>query len=349
MSHYDWDELFTYQADEYLVIARRNKGKTFGFRKKMVENFLRRGERWGQLVRTKANLPTFTPGYFEKLKADGVFPDYIFKTDNSSGYIAKKPKDDKEKPKWKKCCYFRAMSDFQNIKNETFVDVFTVGLDEAVADRRDKWHQYLPDEPGILASIVNSMSREDGRGEKKPPKLVLMGNSCDLSCPHLQHLGVRQKPKPGKSWWWGKTRLLDWVKDDEGEHMRVNTVSGRLAVGTSEEKVALYNDFDSVNGYLVGEKTQRAKYLYGVKYMGRIIGFWIDWDAGYLYATNKTVKNATIYALTKDDGDFNTLAMRRNEPIMKFICDCYYDNTLLFETDELREFTFDMMALLGLK
>ena len=128
---YDWEKTLSYQTGNHgehcFVLGAKNIGKTFGLRKKCIERFIKAGELFVEISRTKTTRDEISRGYFDKLQASGFFTDYIFKVEKQCGYIARKPVTDDDKPVWKLICYFVALTNFQNEKQRTYVKPKQIG------------------------------------------------------------------------------------------------------------------------------------------------------------------------------------------------------------------------------
>ena len=65
--YYDWGRTFAYDAPMTMVVGVRDVGKTYGLRKQLVNDFLKDGARFVQLVRYKTELPIMSGEYLAKV------------------------------------------------------------------------------------------------------------------------------------------------------------------------------------------------------------------------------------------------------------------------------------------
>ena len=92
--YYDWNRTFTYNADINVVISMRGLGKTYGLRKAAIQDWIKDGSRFVEVVRTKESIKGekgIQNGYFDKLVLKGEFKDYQFKINGVNAYIAHVP------------------------------------------------------------------------------------------------------------------------------------------------------------------------------------------------------------------------------------------------------------------
>lgn len=351
--YYDWNKTLSYDADVTMVVGARGIGKTYGLRLQFIRDFIKDGNKFMELVRYKNELSDFASTYFDKIESNDEFPDYVFKTTPRFAYIAEKPEKKDDKPKWKLCGYFGALTEAQAMKKRTYSKVKRILLDEAVIDKRiDRFHGYLPNEFSILANILDSVSRE--RAETKHSKrtrVYLLGNACDLMNVYFAAYGVNAEPKEGYSWYKNKTFLLHYVKDSEYAREKLNdTVSGRMLANTDDALIATANEFLRANDEYVFKKPKWAKFSFGVSYKKQKFGIWLDSKEGYYYVNEKIPKNAEpVFALSVEDNRVNYVMAKRAEGALRGFADLYYLGIIRYETPYIKERFTEVLNLFGIR
>lgn len=351
--YYDWDKTLSYQTgnqgEHCFVLGAKNIGKTFGLRKKCIERFLKAGELFCEISRTKAARDTVSSGYFDKLQSAGFFLDYVFKVERQCGFIARKPATDDDKPQWKLLCYFVALTNFQTEKQRTYVHPKRFIFDEAIIDSKDRYHNYLKDEYFILANLLDSISRQQ-YDESYQYYVYYLANAVDMTCPYLQYLGVNKIPQFGYSWYKGKTVLLHYVEPWDVDERKARTLVGRMLDGYEESKVVFDNVFKDTTGREIMQKTPNAKYKYCLVYGSMKYAIWIDSKRGLWFITSKLPKGSkNIYALTKRDSTIDYQTLKKASPLMKLLSEVYYIGGLRYESAHLRESFFEILDFLGIK
>lgn len=350
---YDWNKTLSYDADVTMVVGARGIGKTYGLRLQFIRDWIKDGSRFVELVRFKNELSDFAATYFNRIEENMEFPDYVFKTTPRHAYIAEKPKCKDDKPKWQLIGYFGAMTEAQAMKKRTYSKVKRLLLDEAVIDKRlDRYHNYLPNEFGILVNILDSVSRERSETENsKRCRVYLLGNACDLLNVYFGAYGVNAEPKPGFSWHKNKTMLLHYVKDVEyGKAKTKDTVAGRMLADTIDERVASSNEFIRSSNDFVYKKPKNAKFYFGVVYLDLKFGVWADYKEGYYYISDKIPRNGEpIFALTASDNRVNYIMAKRAEGRLRTFVDLYYLGIIRYETPYLKEKFIEVLNLFGVK
>lgn len=352
--YYDWNKTLSYDADVTMVIGARGIGKTYGIRLQGIRDYINNGYRFVEIVRYKTELQGVIDGYFNRIETNEEFSGYIFKTQGQRGYIAKKPEengDEKVKPKWEVLCYFIPMTQHQQIKKRTFDRVKRIIFDEAILDKKDRFHNYLSKEYSILANIVDTVSRERPDVKSVKPHIYLLGNALDILNPYFlaYKVGV---PKPGFKWYKNKTFLLHYIKDEEySEAKKKDTVAGRMLEGFEDSEINNNNMFVDANDDFIMEKTKVAKFSFGVMYNHYTFGVWVDWNNGYYFVNKKIPNNTTqpVYTITLDDNRMNYIAARRAEKILKDFAEMHYYGIIRYDSIETRELFKEVLVMFGVR
>lgn len=352
--YFDWQKVLSYNADVSMVSAIRGKGKTYGIRKQCVKWFIDTGERFCEVSRYEDESKKISKDYFGKLELNNEFPGYIFRTNNTEMWIAKRPENEKEKPEWHLMGYFVAMTKAGAAKQTTFVHVRNIILDEAIIDKRiSPYSRYLPNEFSTFANVVDSLTRENPNDENyKKPRIFLLCNACDLVNPYFRAFGIKHVPNEGFSWYKDKTFLLYYSTNDEvAKEKLANTVSGRMIAGTDAADVAAYNMFPNAHDEFIGKKTPKAKFYFGFKFNNETFGAWLDYDIGLFFINKKIPSNTTkpIYALSTDDNGIDYVMAKRSEPTMKMLAELYYKGCIRYDTPYVRERFVFIMSMFGVR
>lgn len=347
-NYYSWNKTLSFDADVTTVVGPRGIGKTYGIRLQGIRDNIGSGYRFVELVRFKNELSSVQSGYFNRIQSNDEFKGKIFKTDSNFGFIADKPEEG-HKPKWELICYFLALTQAQAIKKRTFDNVKRIIFDEAILDRHDRYHRYLPREFETLANIVDTVSRERPDVKCVKPHLYLLGNALDVMNPYFMAYDVGV-PKYGFSWHKGKTMVLDYVKDDEyAKAKSTETVAGRMLSGTEAGEVANSNEFEQINDDFVMKKTRVSKFTFGIKYGNYTYAIWEDWVNGYYFITSHIPKSpqGPVFTLTLDDNRLNYIAARKTEGLLRGFTDLYYCGVIRYESIAVRERFKEILELFG--
>lgn len=356
--YYDWHATLSRQTgtegEFCIVVGAKNIGKTFGLRKQCIQDYIKKGDKFCEICRTKDEKRLVARGYFDKFAELGFFEGYLFKTTQNEGYIAKEPPRDAdtgeylEKPVWQLICYFVSLTTFQTEKKRTYSGIKRYIFDEAVIDKKDRYHRYLPNEFLILANILDSVSRQQPKGEQF--RVYLLGNACDLTCPYLRNLGINKIPDFGYSFWNNKHTLLHYVKPWDAQQMREQTLVGRMLNGVDEGNMIFDNVFNIDNTGDISKKSSNAKYTFTIKYANYEFALWLDYSRGLAYINTKTPKDSkNIFTLTKSDSTINFLAVERTNEYLQMLNRFFYAGLLRYDSPVTRELFLNVLDFLGVR
>lgn len=349
---YDWSKTLSYDADVTMVIGARGIGKTFGLRRQCIRDWIRHKSRFVEVTRYNNELSGVSDGFFNRLSALDEFQDYTFKTDARYAYIAAKPESDSEKPHWDLIAYFASLSSAQRMKKRTFDNVKRIVFDETILERADRYHRYLPNEFGILANLVDTVSRERADTDSIRPRVYLLGNACDLANPYFAAYGVGTDITFGYRWYANKTFLLHYV--DPGEYSiekAHRTVAGRMIANTEAGNVAIQNQFVHASSEFILKKPGNAVFSFGIVCNGRLYGIWLDERNGYYHVTRKVPNNTgkPIFSLTRQDASINYVAASNLSVTMRYVADMYYHGLLRYDDESLEMEFSEVLAMFGVR
>lgn len=349
--YYDWQKTLSYDADATMVIGARGIGKTFGIRKQCINDFLKDGSRFCEIVRYRNEIYDVAKDYFGRLSKLPEFSGYEFKSDTRYAYIAEKPEEG-QKARWQLAGYFVALTEGQKLKKKTFDKVRRMIFDEAVIDRNDRYHRYLPHEYMVLADMVDTVSRERADTKSLRPRIYLLGNACDISNPYFAAYGVGTDLRFGYRWYAGKTMLLHYC--DPGEYAQEKasgTVAGRMFSNTNEGKVSVSNEFIHLDSSFIKKKPKRAKFSFGIRLNGKDYGIWMDESEGMYYVARKIPANTPkpVFALTRADNTINLIAANRADAAMKYVESMYYYGLLRYENETVMNDFGEVLSIFGIR
>ena len=362
----DWPMILSYDAPYTIVIDARTRGKTFGLRYQFALDYIRRGKCFGELVRTKEFLTgsdKLQQGYFDKYYAElpdsKVCRDWLLTTMGKQAYIARRPEDSKQRPDWQTFGYFLALNDAEDIKrrSNSFLPTRRFLMDEALIDKTlpgARYRDYLAGEIGAVSSIITSVARErPSMAEADRPRLYLLGNAVDLTCPWLAHFGITDVPSYGFSWHFQKRCLL-WYgpPDEDWARAQDMSVSGGLVADSSLAHSSNLNTFDTLPDEFFGVPSKAATFAFGIVYKRMKYGVWCDMQEGYYYVMPtfpKSTDNKPIYALMADDARPNYILARRAQKSLKGIVELYYCGVIRYKDAITRDGFLEALRLFGIR
>lgn len=342
---FEWGPVFSRQAPITMVVGARGLGKTYGLRKACIEEYLKKGLRFVEVSRFKSEQKQVSKGYFARVSAE--FPGCEFEVRGSEGFVCRKT-DSRGKKVWEKICFFVSLTELQTAKKRTFDGVHRIIFDEAVIDRADRFHRYLPGEWELLAGLIDSVSRE--RAESSiHPQLFLLGNAVDLANPYFQRIGLMEAPKTGFHWFLKKLFLLVVPEATEySQSKETQTLAGRMLAGTAAGQAANWNEFSSEFEGVISPKPSTARFEVGLLWKDQTFGLWFDDHEGRYYVTSRIPPQGRCLALSIGQVAVNTPLVQKNASFLRSIVSLASIDGLRFESLGLRSQFFTACGLLNL-
>lgn len=356
---YDWNKTLSYynyeskQALLTMVVGGNGIGKTYGLRKWLVERHIKYGENFCEICRHASEIPTIAAGWFGKLEHNEEFPRHLFKTEAGVAYIADRyDSDGNEIDKvatedWEVCGYFVALSQFENAKRSTFVNVRTCVFDEFILDRSKPYCRYMRNEFSLLMKICVAVFREiPGDGVNR--RIIMMANAVDMVNPYFVEYGISEQPRYGYTWFNDKNVLLHFVKPWDAEERKEDTLIGTLTSGKNEQEQMFDNVLYGSSSDYVKKKPSDAKFMYGITYNMRKLGFWMDSNSR-IYVSDKIPSDGRVFALSTKDNGVDVNMVKRSSNMIKGLCDLYYMGMVYYEKPAFRGMFEDVLSYIGIK
>lgn len=333
-------------AEICIIIGARSIGKTFTLRLELTKRHIKDGLTYVVMSRTKEESQALSRGFFDKLQSEGFLLDWKFKVEKGAAYVAPA---NVERPEWRVICYFISLTTFQRDKQTTFANVREIIFDEALIDKRDRYHHYLPYEYSLFADCCSTVFREqpnDGISRH----VFILGNACDLTAPYMREYGIEKPPDYGFSWYKDKTVLLWYVEPWDAEARKAHTLVGRMLAGSDAARVAFDNQFDTGSDADIARKSAGARFAFAVKYQVQTFAVWIDYQSGITYVNEQVPKDAAKpYALTKKDGAVDYRMLRKSDDLLTMISNLYYAGNVRYSSPALREAFLEVLSFIGIK
>lgn len=341
----------SYHAPLTMVVSMRSYGKTYGFTKAAIRDYIRKGEQFVYVRRYGAELKKSFPKIFDDIAAHNEFPGYVFKVVGEEGFIARDPHvddpDSKAKPAWDKICFAIPLSSQANYKGVAFPKVTKIIFDEFIRVLRTP-PGYLRDDVGAFLDLYKTVSRD-----RENVYAYLLGNSCDLTNPYFIFAGINDEPNDGFTWYRNKTILLNYAKNVQFANEERETIVGRLVAGTPYEGVMIDNVFANAGDEFIAKKPKTAKFLYAFHFQSDDFGVWLDYKEGIYYVNKQVPKNIEneykFFTLTAEDMKPNLIMIERASPFIKSIIRFYSLGVCRFDSPATRERYLRMMRLVGLR
>jgi hypothetical protein len=132
--YWDINRTLTHNSLINVIVGNRGGGKSYGAKKKAIENFIKKREKFGYIRRYKDDLTQPMVQFFKDIEWE--FPEYEFKTDSKYFYIRLRTENENEK--WTEddiAGYGFVLSTANNKKSISYPDITLLIFDEFLLDK----------------------------------------------------------------------------------------------------------------------------------------------------------------------------------------------------------------------
>ena len=337
-TYWDCHDLLTRNGMFNFAIGGRGTGKTYDAKYKRIKHFLKTGKRFIYVRRYKTEFEDK-----DKFFSDIVdnFPEHEFDVRGMTGFIRPASDEEKNPNKWEPVCYFVTLANALTKKSVPYPDVDMIIFDEFIIDKGSL--HYCSNEVKQFLDFYNTVDRFEDRC-----RVLFLANAVTLTNPYFIYWSLKPRKEKRFCSAAGGTVVCEMVQSEKFRAKVDQTKFGQLIKGTAYYDYAVGNSFRDDNDSFIAKKTEEAQFYYAIKFDGRSVGVWVDYDEGNYYVCGKIPKNARVITLTKDDMQPNLIMIERNSVYMRSLKRMYMQGSVFFDSIETREFTHSILSYLGL-
>lgn len=352
---WDINRTLTHNALTYVIMGNRGSGKSYGAKKKAIENFIKKGEQFGYIRRYEDDLKDSAKEFFKDVSRE--FPNYEFKVDGKRFYcrLAVDEENEKAKP-WTDddvCGYGFVLSKANNKKSIPYPNVTILIYDEFLLDTDGSQQRFIKNEPRALMNLYETVARP---GSDHPRVvLFLLANSTSVNNPYflfwdLQMPDENKPDKNGKYIWHHPKRpiVVENVLKKEFIEAKKKTEYYGLVAGTGFDEFAIDNKFINDDDTFVEPRSGIANFYFSFWYKGKQLGVWISITEGLMWVSEKIDPSCpVIYCLTMKDHKPNTLFLKNRKQAIRFntFIQAYKDGLVRFESMLIKSICYEAIKI----
>jgi hypothetical protein len=320
--YYDPNKLLSYNRILNFVIGARGIGKSYGFKKHVVNRFLKHGKQFIYLRRYKGELVKL-PQWFNDIKQE--FPDTEFKVKGRQLFINNKLAG-----------WGIPLSAWQSEKSNAYPEVETILYDEFIREKDNSG--YLPNEVPALLNFMDTVFRD-----RENVRCIGMANAVTIVNPFFLYFGLI--PNIKKRYNAYESIVIEIPNSEDFSAARRKTKFGALIDGTEYGEMSLDNTFTNDSSVFIDKRSKDSKFQFAILYNGLYMGIWVDVEKGLMYlSTDYDPSSKLIFAMTTDDLNENTLLMttwKNNYYLMKLVS-AFKKGFLRFDNQVLRNVGYEL-------
>ncbi|MGL5717953.1 MAG: phage DNA encapsidation protein [Paraclostridium sp.] len=330
--YYNYDRVMSYNALFNFIMTNRGLGKTYGAKKRVINNFLKKGEMFVYVRRYKTELKK-KELFFKDIESE--FPELEFEIKGNTAYINKKP-----------CGYFIPLSTSLIEKSNAYPKVSTIIFDEFVID---KGHlRYLSSEVTIFLELYETIARK-----RNNCRVLFLANNVSKVNPYFTYFECIPKTNNRFNLFKDGEILVEMFTNEEFTKSKENTRFGKLIKGT------IYGDYNINNKslrdsdtFILPKKPKDSTFMFSVKHNEIELGYWISDKENIIYCNNqidKTSKNR--YSLSKNSHDVDLIMYDKlNEfTLFKSVVVYFKNGKVRFKDIQIKTASYEIFQLMGVR
>ena len=345
-----WDlgKTLTYNSLINVIVGNRGGGKTYGAKKRGIDNFIKRGEQFGYIRRYRDDLKKPMEKYFDDIR--DAYPGYEFKVKGDQFYIRRKPENKSQK--WTDddiAGYGMVLSTAANKKSIAYPKITTLIFDEFLLDEGNV--TYLKNEPKKLLSLYETVARP-GTGH---PRVVMfmLANAISVTNPYFLYWDLKmptKEDKHGKYIWRHpkKPIIVEDVRNAAFIDAKMSTEFGQLIEGTDYADYSINNKFLLDDDTFIEKKSPKARYYFTFIYKDRKYGVWMDQKESRLWVSEDIDPTwIVVFTLTLKDHQPNTMFLKtgsKNNQFKVFVENFKLGN-VRFENMNVKNITYEVIKM----
>lgn len=325
---YDVNKTLTYNCLFNFIIGSRGCGKSYGLKKRVIKNFLEKGEQFVYLRRYQEELNETADTYFDDVLMNNEFPDIHIELKGDCYFINDQIAG-----------YSMALTKAKSYKSISFPLVTLIIFDEFLIEDNG-YSRYLKNEVKTFLGFYMSIDRYRG------VKVFFLANSTSMINPYTLYFDL--KLPYGSDIVRRGDLLLQMVNNREYIESRKQTRFGKLIEGTDFAEYVIDNKFVEDSKTFIMKKTEKSQYFFTFIYEGEKFGVWVDYTAGKMFVSPDVDPSCKIvYALTVDDHTPNTMLINNinRSPFFKPFIQNYKMGNVYFENQKTKNIAYEVIKL----
>lgn len=331
--YYDLGPILSHNCLLNLVAGARGIGKTFDWKRKGINRWIKRREQFIYLRR-----------FEEELKSIGQFfadiqhlyeDEWDFRVNGRQFEVAPASTREDKKRDWEVMGFAVALSTAQNKKGVSYHNVTWVGFDEFILEKSAQ--HYLPNEAEILLNFYNTVDRY-----QEKTIFVLLANAVSIDNPYFTYLKIipdKELIKDGGGFW-----LAHFPQSEAFKASIASTRFGQFIEGTAYYDYSVQNQFSDNHKHLIGLKNEKALHYFNLELKSGSLAIWQDVVGGKWYATGKPVNGQATLTLLPEKHTEQTTLVFLNSDIIINLMGAFQAHRLYFDNPASRNIFLDLFS-----
>jgi hypothetical protein len=322
LKYYDFKYVLSHNAVYNFVVGARGLGKTYGAKKMVIRNYLRKGDQFIYLRRFATELKT-KDTFFADIAHE--FPNVQFRV---QGHLAQVNRTG-EKSGWETMGFFIPLSKAQSVKSVAYPKVKMIVFDEFIIEKGAT--HYLPGEATAFNNFYATVDRWQDR-----TRVLFLANSVSIMNPYFMEFDIRPDPN------------VEWVDSHDGfvcAHFApsvefgtgvFNTRFGKFIKDTDYADYAVNSQFRDNTDAMIGNKPSNARYNCTLETKTGTFSVWIDFTGPHYYIQEKRPKQEVIWTMLPERMDSNKIFVQYSDKTLQYLRSGFARGRVSFSSPQAR-------------
>ncbi len=341
---YNYSLILSYNAVYNFIVGGRGKGKTYGWKKKVIRAAIKTHletpgncDQFIYLRRYKEELRLARDTFFADI--EHIFPDWDFRTQGMYAQMSPVSDRDQKKREWINIGYFIALSIAQSVKSVSFPRVKKIGYDEFILEKSAT--HYLPNEATIFNNFYSTVDRY-----KDKTRVYFMANSVNIANPYF----IEYKIDPDKA---NNDGIIvthsgfmacHFIPEGEFEEQVYETRFGGFIQGTEYADYAVGNKFADNHKHLIAPRSPNAKYQFTLETEDLTFSVWYDIRTNKYHSEEWRPKRETLFTIVKENMSDGKTLLTFNDGVLQMLRSAYRHARMTFDAPSTRNAFIEIMV-----
>lgn len=320
--YYEIDRTLSYGALFNLVNGGRGIGKSYGWKKKAIRDFLKYGKQFGYIRRYQSEIETVQESLFNDIMKNDEFPGHLIKYEKGVWTV-----DDEE------AGYPFALTATKDYKSSSFPNVYNLLFDEYIIEKGRSG--YLKNEPNKLLDLYETIARS-----REGVILFMFANAITMNNPYTLAWDL-YLPKNKRVYKRPDIPILFELAQTSAEfkEMKEQTAFGKISRALGYAEYAVDNKFYLDSESVILKKGKNTRFYFKFVWKGKTYGVWFDNDSGYVIVSYDLDPYSTLtFTVDKDsiNGTVAYVKQYEKHPYFKRLKEAFYSNNLGYESEKIQ-------------
>lgn len=324
--YYDSTRLFSHNSLTNFVMSPRGNGKTYDGKKRMIKNFIEKGEQGVYIRRTDTELKACKNEFFNDIS--DIFPEHEFKVEGYMGLI------DGEV-----AIYFVALSTSNNMRSRALPKVTLIMYDEYIVPRGKR---YLPNEMYTFLELIFTIGRL-----RSNYKVYICANAISYVNPFFSYYNILPDSDKRFQKFKNNTVCLELFTSEIYQEEFMETPFGKMIEGTPYCAYSVGNEvYEDTDDFIIPKGRSRipGKFIFvaSFKTEGTEIGVWTN-ETRTFYFCDKTIDKSSKnrFFIKNYDSEEGLISVEKNKTKNEKIIAVkisFIQSKLWYENQEIKRF-----------